>query len=107
MSAQSRPVVIGPIQFGEVKQVVFDFDKELGESETIVGTPVVTALAYIGTDATASEILTGSPTVVGRRVVHNVTYKIPGVTYLLRCTAEGSGGLQHTVSALLPCTVVY
>lgn len=52
-------------------------------------------------------MLTGSPTVVGRQVVHNVTYKMPGVTYLLRCVAEGSGGLRHTVSALLPCTAVY
>lgn len=107
MNPQTRPVKIGPIQFGEVKQVVFDFDHELGETETIVNTPVVTAVAYVGEDPTASGVLTGSPTVVGRQVVHNVTYKMPGVTYLLRCVAEGSGGLRHTVSALLPCTAVY
>lgn len=50
MNPQTRPVKIGPIQFGEVKQVVFDFDHELGETETIVNTPVVTAVAYVGED---------------------------------------------------------
>lgn len=95
---------VGPLQPGELKDLVFDFDpNELEADESIVEIISITASAYFGEDAGASGMLNGGPEVVGRAVVQRVTMRRPGVTYLVRCTVRGNSGLRHTLSAFLPC----
>lgn len=94
----------GPLQPGEIQQVVFDFaENRLEPSENIAEIIAVTALAYFGEDPAASSLLSGAASIVGGTVVQRVTMRRPGVTYLVRCTVRGSSGLRHTLSALLPC----
>ena len=101
---QLAPVTIGPIQTAEIKAVVFDFGlRELEEDETISNILGVTCRRYLGgPDADPDEVIVGDPSVVGRTVVQEVGYRQYGTTYLLQCTIQGSTGLRHTLSALLP-----
>lgn len=95
---------VGPLQPGEIQQVVFDFAKNrLEPSESIAEIISVVSVAYFGTDAGASELLSGSASIVEKTVVQRVAMRRPGVTYLVRCTVRGSSGLRHTLSAFLPC----
>lgn len=95
---------IGPLQPGEIKQVVFDFaENELEDGETIAEIITVVASAYFGDDPAAPSMLAGDAELVERTVVQRVTMRRPGVTYLVRCTVRGSTGLRHTLSAFLPC----
>mgnify|MGYP003478371184 CR=1 FL=1 len=95
---------VGPLQPGEIKQLVFDFrPNELEPDETIAEVVSVTVLAYFGDDPQSSSMLTGSAALLGDAVLQNVTMRRAGVTYLVRCTVRGSSGLRHTLSAFLPC----
>lgn len=94
----------GPLQPGEIQQVVFDFaENRLEPSESIAEIITVAVSAYFGEDAAASSLLSGDASIVGGTVVQRVAMRRPGVTYLIRCTVRGSSGLRHTLSALLPC----
>lgn len=95
---------VGPLQTGEIKQLVFDFrPNELEPDETIAEILSVAALPYFGDDPNAASMITGSAALVSDTVVQSVTMRRPGVTYLVRCTVRGSSGLRHTLSAFLPC----
>lgn len=95
---------VGPLQPGEIKQLVFDFAvNELEDDETIAEIIGVTALAYFGDDPQAPSLLSGDAALVERTVLQRVTMRRAGVTYLVRCTVRGSSGLRHTLSAFLPC----
>lgn len=95
---------VGPLQPGEIQQIVFDFGKNrLESSESIAEVISVTVLAYFGNDAGASGLLSGDASIVDRTVLQRVTQRRAGVTYLVRCTVRGSSGLRHTLSAFLPC----
>lgn len=95
---------IGPLQPGEVQQVLFDFAKHrLEANEGIAEVLAVVVTPYFGTDTNASEMLSGTAAIVERTVVQRVAMRRPGVTYLLRCTVRGSSNLRHTLSAFLPC----
>lgn len=95
---------VGPLQPGEIQQVVFDFaPNRLEPNETIAEIITVTAAAYFGTDANANQLLSGPAAIVDATVVQRVAMRRPGVTYLVRCTVRGSSGLRHTLSAFLPC----
>lgn len=105
MSMTNDPVEeVGPLQPGEIQQLVFDFGKNrLEPSESIAEVIGVTVVAYFGEDSGASGLLSGDASIVESTVVQRVTMRRAGVTYLVRCTVRGSSGLRHTLSAFLPC----
>jgi hypothetical protein len=95
---------VGPLQPGEIKQLVFDFAvNELEDDESLAEVIGVTVSAYFGDDPQAASMLSGDASIVGDTVVQRVTMRRAGVTYLVRCTVRGSSGLRHTLSAFLPC----
>lgn len=95
---------LGPLQPGEIKDVVFDFaPHELEPDETIAEILEVVVSAYFGEDEDAGDMLDGAAQVVGRTVVQRVAMRLPGVTYLIRCTVRSNLGKRHSISAFVPC----
>lgn len=98
---------IGPIQRGEIKQVVFDFSiNEMEADETIDGTPTIGVYMKYGVDVNKDDIVVDGPTVDGQKVIWRVAYQKPKVTYYLQCTVVGSTRLSHTLTGILPSQAV-
>ena len=95
----SRVVFEGKL-LGETVTETFDFTSRLGATETL-STAVVTASVYSGTDASPSAIISGSPTISGKKVTQKVTTGTLGVTYELLCTVSTSLGQTLQLSGFL------
>jgi hypothetical protein len=84
--------------------IEFEFGSELEWLETIVASQVVVEV-YSGIDPDPGFVLRGPSSIIGTVVSQRVKEGLPGVIYLLICTAEGSTGqfYQRTgVLAILP-----
>jgi hypothetical protein len=86
---------IAPKLLGETRTYQFDFSSLLGSGVTI-STQSVTATVYSGTDATPSNIISGSATASGAIVSQKITAGTLGVLYELLCqiTTSDSQTLQ-------------
>ncbi|MBP8169295.1 MAG: hypothetical protein KAX99_06475 [Azonexus sp.] len=83
----------------EIITVEFDFTA-LAAS---VSAPTVTvAAAYGKDDATASAMLSGSPSVTGAEVRQRIIGGQSGTTYTLRCVADAPDGSRYVLTASLP-----
>ena len=84
-------VILEPKFDGETKTYEFDFAADLATAETI-STQNVTATVYSGTDASPSNLLSGSTTASGTVVSQNITGGTVGVIYKLLCNITTSAG---------------
>jgi hypothetical protein len=83
---------------GETITVGFDF-------AALTATPADPSVAIEvvqGTDASAASMLSGSPQIVGTKVLQRVTGGVAGNEYNLRCTAADGAGSVYVVAAVLP-----
>lgn len=96
---------IGPIQEDEVKIVLFDFSNE-GVNGTLT-TASVECLLSTGADPSPEDLIVGSAAIDGLEVTQEIQYRVPKVTYILRCVANDSSGLTHVVTALLQSKAVF
>lgn len=77
----------------ELLTIAFDFGLVLGVGETIASITSLTCAAYIGTDASPSSRLIGSPSIIASAktkaassaVAQQVGSMLAGVTYRLQC----------------------
>lgn len=85
---------------GETKTYYFDFASQLAAGETISSATVV-ATVYSGTDATPSNIISGSDSASGSIVSQLITAGTLGVIYELLCSATTSTGQVLQLCGLL------
>ncbi len=86
---------------GETVKVTFDFTSMLASGETI-STQVVVATVYSGTDATPSNIISGSASASGAVVTQAITGGTLGVTYELKCTITTSASQTLILTGYFP-----
>ena len=89
---------------GENINVTFAYASELGSTETITGTPVVTCTVISGVDANASAMLNGIATIQTSNVIQAVTGGLDGCSYQLECLATLSSGRVLARIGILPVT---
>lgn len=80
--------------------VEFDFT----EYAAAVSLPEVSVSVLIGTDASATAILDGTPTTIGAKVYQRIVGGVNGVEYLLQCLAY-NGTDRYSIEAVLPVRV--
>ena len=69
--------------------VTFKFGRRLASGEAI-STATCTATVVSGTDATPSNIISGSTTITGALVTQLIVDGVDGVTYQIQCNANTS-----------------
>lgn len=79
---------------------IFDFTSILEEGEEL-GSAVVTASVFSGTDADAADIVVGTPTIDGPRVIQDFQDGVEGVVYTVLCQAGTCNGQLHSLAAYL------
>jgi hypothetical protein len=89
---------------GEVINVTFAYSTELGSTETIIGTPVVSCSLISGVDPNPSAMLNGIPTVQISNVVQEIVGGLDGCTYQLSCLAALSSTRVLARIGILPVT---
>lgn len=85
----------------ETVVVAFDFTRDLDPGETI-SSPVVTIAVSVGTDASASSVLSGSATAGTAVVTQTVTSGVADVDYRLQCKVTTSASRVLVLAAILP-----
>jgi hypothetical protein len=84
----------------DTKIFYFDFTSNLAVGETI-STQTVSATVWSGTDATPSNIISGSASASGAIVSQKITAGTLGVTYTILCTITTSLGQTLTQAGYL------
>jgi hypothetical protein len=86
----------------ELFPYVFDFSEFLGSGESILSVIETTSQSLpLSKDAFANQMLIGDPAIFGQKVVHFVKGGLPGIPYVLRCTARTSLGSIATAEIRL------
>ena len=80
-----RPVFVFEKYTGESMKQAVDFANVLDAGETVTGGGATAK--RLDTGASAPEVLTGSPTVVGNTVVYQVTGGTVGISYVIQVSA--------------------
>ncbi|MBP6543211.1 MAG: hypothetical protein KA265_11515 [Piscinibacter sp.] len=87
----TRRRTLDDIDAAEKVPIIFPYDDELDEGETIVGA-VLGIVLEAGADATPAAGLDGAMLVQPTRVVQRFWGRIPGNVYAVRCEASTSTG---------------
>lgn len=87
----SRRYTLDSMDAAERLPVIFPFDDELDEGETLTGAVLLVVLES-GVDASPSLHLDGAMLVQPTRVVQRLHGRIPGNVYATRCEATTSSG---------------
>lgn len=82
----------------EIKTVTFDFS---ADAETIASSEI-TAVAILGTDPDAQNVLMGGHSIAGALVMQRIQGGLDGTTYALRCVGNDADGEVHVLPVLLP-----
>jgi len=82
---------IPPKQVLETQRLQFDFISDLAEGETI-STQSCACVVYSGTDASPSNVISGSATASGTVVTQLITGGTLGVIYTITCSITTSLG---------------
>ena len=90
---------------GETITCGLDFVNILASGETI-STASLSITTYAGTDTSASSLLSGSVSISGTQVLHNITGGLDGVTYRLRYVATSSSSRVYVGAGYLPVNQV-
>ena len=87
----------------EIVNCTFDFTNDLATAETISTASMVVRVLY-GTDASASSILVGSPTIVSanKALVQSAQAGVDFTDYLMTATVNTSAGRRLVLQAILP-----
>ena len=85
--------LLHPKRTGETWILTFEAVSRLSDGAT-VASAVWTAVAFGGTDANASDILSASPSYSGTTTSHLVTAGVSGITYLITAAIVPSTGSE-------------
>lgn len=84
-------------QIRETVRLSFDF-LDLIRFGEVVSSPEVTVSVGSGVDDAPSDILSGSPSISGTTVYQLIRAGMAGVTYVLSCSVQGSGGAEYVIT---------
>lgn len=89
----------------EDEYYALDFVNDLPEADTLLSA-VCSLAAIVGTDASASSRLVGSPIVSGTKVEQEISGLQAGVTYRLHVLGTTAGGQKLGLSGDVECRAV-
>jgi hypothetical protein len=85
----------------EIIPLTFDFDTEMGGSDTIVSAAVAVSVSN-GYDSNPASLLSGAASLLGDKVRQNVTAGLDGVDYIVKVTVTTTAGYKYTLARVLP-----
>lgn len=91
---------LDPKDPAEIIPVTFDFTNDT----TAPLTPVVSISRHSGAPDTSdlSLMLSGSPQIIGAKVVQKVRSGVDGTNYRIACQADEASGLRYVIAGILP-----
>jgi len=88
---------------GEALGIIFDFSSSLIQNDTLIDTPTVFLIPYLGDDPDSAGMIVSPAVRTGNVVRQQVVNGVPGVTYTATCSAGTNLGNVIRLQGFLTC----